>query len=141
MLYLGVLWAWTEGTTPARWVAAKVTLICKKGLATEAQHYRPIFVNPLMYIVFMKVVYWRYASTIMNNLDVYQYATQGRTKLMQCLNLVHAVTAPKSKWKDRYICKLDIAKAFPSVPHALLYHMMSCMGWFAPLLKAFRDAL
>ena len=141
VLYFGVVWAWTEGTTPARWVAAKVTLIYKKGLATEAENYRPIFVNPLMYIVFMKVVYWRYASTIMDNVNVYKYAIQGRTTLMQCVNLVHAVTAPKSKWKDGYICKLDIAKAFPSVPHTLLYHMMRRMGWSAPLLKAFRESM
>ena len=141
VLYLGVVWAWTEGTTPTRWVAAKVTLIYKKGLATEAENYRPIFVNLLMYIVFMKVVYWRYASTIMDNLDIYQYAIRRRTTLMQCLNLVHAVTAPKSKWKDGYICKLDIAKAFPSIPHALLYHMMRRMGWSAPLLKAFWESM
>ena len=48
--------------------------------------------NPLMDVV----VYWRYASLIMGSLDVYQYAARGQTIVMQCLNLIHAVTAPKS---------------------------------------------
>ena len=60
---------------------------------------------------------------------------------MQCLNLVHAVTAHKSKWKDVYICKLDIAKAFPSVPHALLYHMVGHMGWSTSLLRTFQESM
>ena len=141
VLYLGVLWAWKEGTTPAKWVAPKVTLIYKKGLVTEAANYCPIFVNPMMYVVFMKVVYWRYAPLIMDSLDVYQYAVRGRTTLMQCLNLVHAVTAPKSRWKDGCICKLDIVKAFPSVPHVLLYHMMRRMGWSTSLLRAFQESM
>ena len=88
-------WAWTEGTTLAKWVAAKVTLIYKKGLVTEPANYRPILVNPLMYLVFMKVVYWRYTPLIMDSLDVYQYAVRGRTTLMQYLNLVHAVFVPQ----------------------------------------------
>ena len=135
--YLGVLWAWTERTTPAKWVAAGVTLIYKKGLATEAAKYRPIFVNPLMYLVFMKVVYWRYAPLIMDSLDVYLYAVRGSTTFMKIFNLVHAVTALKSRRKDGCICKLDISKAFPGVPHVLFYHMMGRMGWSTSLPRAF----
>ena len=47
----------------------------------------------------------------------------------------------RSKWTGGYICKLDMAKAFPSVPHALPYHMMGRVGWSAPLLKAFRESM
>ena len=90
----------------------------KKGVMTEAVNYGPIFVNPLMYLAFMKIVFWRYAAEIMQSLDEYQYVVKGRTTTMQCLNLVHAVTALGSVWKDGFVCKLDVLGATSSiVPH------------------------
>ena len=141
-LHLVVLWAWKEGTTPANLVATKMTLLYKKGVTTEAVHYRPIFVNPPMYLAFIKIVHWRYATPIMQSPDEYQYAVKERTTTnMRCLNLMHAVMAQGSKWRDRFICKLAVAKASPSVPHPLLFHMMERLGWDKNVLQAFRESL
>ena len=57
----------------------------KKGLATEAANYRPIFVNPLMYLAFMKIVCWKCAAKIMSSLDESQYAVKGRTMALSCM--------------------------------------------------------
>ena len=40
---------------------------------------RPIFVNSLRYLAFMKIVDWRHATKIMQSLDEYHYVVKGRT--------------------------------------------------------------
>ena len=61
----------------------------------------------------------------MDNLDEYQYAVKGWIIAPQCLNLFHAISTLKSPPLERgFVFKLDIAKAFSSLPHMLLYYMM-----------------
>ena len=39
------------------------------------------------------------------------------------------------------MCKLDIAKAFPLVPHVLWYYMIERMGSPTSFLRAFRESM
>ena len=105
------------GHDSGAWGSRKVTRLYKKGTTMEAVSYRSIFVNPLMHLAFMKIVWRRYAIKIIQSLDEHRYVMKGRTTTMRCLNMMHAVRSPRSPRQDGFVCMLDVAKAFPSVPH------------------------
>lgn len=140
-LYLYMLEVWKTGRVPTAWLQTRVALIYKKGDPECASHYRPIFVNTTLYMSFSLLLFKRVRQVLYGLLGPEQYARPRRSTTEQAANLGLYLERHFKKGTPLYVCKLDVAKAFPSVPHALVLSLLDHLGLSSPLLQAYATSL
>ena len=132
-LYLAVCEVWNTGAVPEEWLRSRITLIYKKGDPRLALNYRPISVSPAMYTVLTKLVRIALHDPIDASLSEWQAgARKGRTTTGQAIALWANLA---SSGAPRYVCYLDIAKAFPSAPHRSLLRALQALAAPVQLLQ------
>ena len=118
---------------PTQWSSSQVTLLYKKGSPTSALNYRPISVSGCMYTLFASLLLQAMERPLSQALSPEQAgARKGHTTSAQALNLWATLLQSDN---PSYVCLLDVAKAFPSTPHAAILQALRCIGAPAHLLN------
>ena len=132
-LYLCIVSAWNTGTMPKQWTSSRVSLLYKKGSPASALRYQPISVSGCMYTLFASLLLQAMERPLNQALSPEQAgARKGHTTSAQALNLWSTLLQSDN---PSYLCLLDVAKAFPSTPHAAILQALHCVGAPAHLLN------
>ena len=108
------------------WSDSRITLLYKKGDPRDDSNYRPIAVSSCMYQTPCKLILLRLKKPPTDALSPQQTGgRKGHTTVTQALALWSNTLQFEG---DGYIVLLDIAKAFPSTPHPLLWETMYTPG-------------
>ena len=126
ILYRRVCEVWKQGQMPTEWTKTRISLLYKKGDPRRASNHWPIVVSTCMYQVTMKLSLRRIKKPLTEVLFEHQAGgRRGHTRLSQGIKLwssaLHMPGAPD-------VVLLDIAKAYPSTPHPLLWAALQRVG-------------
>ena len=103
-------------TIPSRWLNNCTTLLYKSGDPTHARNYRSISIAPAMCVVLMKLILETVVPELSSSLVPEQYGTKGKTATRLAILLQDELNL-----KERaFAVFIDVAKAFPRVPHPVL---------------------
>ena len=124
--YRRVCEVWNQGQMPTEWTATSISLLYKKGDPKDASNYHPLAVSTCMYQITTKLILRRIKKPLTEVLSEHQAGGQrGHTTLSQAIKLLSpALSMPGTP----DVVLLDIAKAFPSTPHPLLWAAMQQVG-------------
>ena len=138
ILYQRVKVVWELGILPASWTDTRISLLYKKGDAGDAGNYRPIAVSTRMYQVLCKLMLLRLKTLLTSVLSPCQGGgSKGYTTITQAMTLWSSVLQCDG---EPYVVFLDIAKAYLSTPHALLWETMYTLGVPASMVSLLRRA-
>ena len=126
ILYRRVCELWHQGQMPTEWTDTRISLLYKKGDPRDASHYRPIAVSTCMYQITTKLILRRIKTPLTEVLSKHQAGgRRGHTTLSQAIKLWwSALSMPGTQ----DVVLPDIAKAYPSTPHPLLWAAMQRVG-------------
>ena len=126
-LFQGFLHVWHTQEIPQQWLQSRITLLYKKGDPNAAENYRPITIATPMYVVLTKWLWACIEQPLRASLSHQQAGgRKGRTTTGQAMTMLALLQASPN---PLCVCLVDIAKAFPSVPHPLLYHALRRVGF------------
>ena len=125
VLYHHILEAWHSGTIPVSWTDTTISLLYKKGDPGDAANHRPIAVSTCMYQALCKLMLLRLKSPLTNILSYQGGGRKGHTTITQATALWTNFLQFDG---EPYVVLLDIAKAYPSLPHPLLWETMHRVG-------------
>ena len=138
IFYQHVKVIWESGSLPASWTDTRISLLYKKGDPGDAGNYRPIAVSTCMYQVLCKLMLLRLKTPVTSVLSPCQGGgRKGYTTITQAMTLWSSVLQCDG---EPYVVLLDIAKAYPSTPHALLWETMYTLGVPASMVSLLRQA-
>ena len=126
ILYRRVCEVWHHGQMPTDWTDARISLLYNNGDPRDASNYRPIAVSTCMYQITTKSIVRRIKTPLTEVLSEHQAGgRRGHTTLSQAIKLwSSALNMPETP----DVVLLDIAKAYPSTPHPLLWAAMQQVG-------------
>ena len=117
---------WHQGQMPTEWTDTRISLLYKKGDPRDASNYRPIAVSTCMYQITTKLILRRIKTPLTEVLSEHQAGgRRGHTTLSQAIKLWSSAL---SMLGTPDVVLLDIAKAYPSTPHPLLWAAMQQVG-------------
>ena len=118
---------------PSSWRKGSVVHLAKGGDGDDCPNYRPRTLLPIIDKLFAKLLSERIASVVCQHDQ--QYAFQpGRGTLNPLHNLLAGVQLRTQAKNATYPCVFDAAKAYDSVPHALLLHRLLQCGVTGPAI-------
>jgi exonuclease III len=114
----------SSGTTPSAWSHTFITLLFKKGDPTQWSNYRPIAVTPIFSKLYATVLHnrltnWCEANNIRRAAQTGFRPKRGTTHHAFVLN--HLIETHRHDKKKLYVCFIDLAKAYDSVPRHRLW--------------------
>ena len=116
-------YAWESATIFEEWNAAVVVPVPKKGDLTVMGNYRGIALMPCA----LKIINGIFAERLMSSIVEYRlmdYAQAGfvnrEEAVAQAAALIEIVQRRQAKSQDTWLCFIDLAKAYDSVPHEAL---------------------
>ena len=122
----------TTRCVPSAWRQGVVVHLPKGGDAGDCSNYRPLTLLPVVDKLFAKLLSDRIARAVC--LHDQQYAFRpGRGTLNPLQNLLAVVRRRTQANQATYACFFDAAKAYASVPHALLLHRLIQCGIVGPV--------
>ena len=89
-----------------------------------------------MYVVITKLIFECVAPHLNGSLVPEQYGTKGKAATQQAMLLLQDELHPS---EGAYALFIDVAKAFPSVPHTVLLHMLQRRGVPGHVLAMLHD--
>ena len=118
----------SNGFIPAQWKRSNTILIYKKGDKKDPKNYRPISLQSTMYKIFAAVLARRFAIWAISHKKI-SSTQKGFLPFEGCFEhgfLMHsAIEDSKRSHKDLRLLWLDLKNAFGSVPHHIMWDMMS----------------
>jgi hypothetical protein len=130
------------GIVPTDWKLAKVVPIYKSGDTSKVENYRPVSLLTTANKVLERCVHHHiYEITkldIHKNQHGFMSARSTTSQLLECYNNIY-MNFDQNKQVD--VAFLDFSKAFDSVPHELLIHKLTSLGFNNNLLKWFQNYL
>ena len=122
ILYRRICEVWNQGQMPTQWTDTRISLLYKKGDPRDASNYRPIAISTCMYQITAKLILRRTKKPLTEVLSEHQAGRRrGHTTLSQAIKLWSS--APSMPGAPDVVLP-DIAKAYPSTPHPLLWAAM-----------------
>lgn len=119
-IHKAIEYCWTKAYVPDAWNAAVVVPVPKKGDLTDMNNYRGIALLSTM----MKVLNGIFAKRLMDTivrfrmLDPVQVGFVSREEAVaQASCAVEILDRRRIKGQETYVCFIDLAKAYDSVPH------------------------
>ena len=138
ILYRHVKVVWELGSVSTSWTDTRVSLLYIKGDPGDAGNCRPIAVSSCMYQILCKLMLRRLKAPLTGVLSPCQGGgRKGYTTITQAMTLGSSVLQCDG---EPYVVLLDIAKAYPSIPHALLWETMYTLGVPASMVSLLRQA-
>jgi hypothetical protein len=124
------------GVVPSEWKWANVVPIFKKGDIQDVSNYRPVSLLPVIGKILEKCVHEHIYNILINDINDKQHGFMHQrstaTQLVEFYNDVYN-TVDDNKQVD--IVYLDFTKAFDCIPHTLLLHKLTSLGFSGNLLR------
>ena len=138
-LYEGVLEVWRTGDIPQQWLRPEVVLMYKKGDPDRPENYRPIAVTNSIYRVIMKL-YRPCLQRLVHRVAIpEQYGSRPlHTATEQAANLVNSLHERQTEGREPFVVLLDVAKAFSSTIHEVIFSILNHAGLSPNYVTAFR---
>ncbi len=131
-----------QGKVPKEWKEAIVTPIYKKGIKSLAANYRPISLTSVVCRTFESIIH-KYLIRYLNQNQLISKAQHGfiknRSTLTQHLTLLNELTINYEKSVTTTIVYLDFQKAFDSVSHRKLIHILQHIKVHPSLILWIKD--
>ena len=135
----------TKRIVPKQWKRYRTTLILKahkENLAHDISSWRPIAVLDTSYRLFTKILNTRLTSWIqngnlINNCQKAILASDGCTEHNSYINSLKQYAIASNSYL--HLCWIDIADAFPSVPHELIWHTLHMLGLDSDIIALFSE--
>jgi hypothetical protein len=124
-----------SGTVPDEWKWANVVPIFKKGAKNDVTNYRPISLLPVIGKILEKCIHDQIYSVLVNDININQHGfMHHRSTATQLIDFYHNVYSNIDHNKQVDIVYLDFSKAFDCIPHSLLIHKLTSMGFSGNIL-------
>ena len=138
ILYQHVKVVWESGSLPTSWTDSRISLLYKKGDPGDAGNYHPIAVSSCMYQILCKLMLLRLKAPLTGVLSPCQGGgRKGYTTITQAMTLWSSVLPFDG---EPYVVLLNIAKAYPSTPHALPWETLYTLAVPASMVSLLRQA-
>ena len=136
-VYQAVLEVWVTGEIPQHWLEGRITLLYKRGDPSQAANYRPIAVSGAMYLILAQLLLGALKDPIEQSLSARQAGgKKGKTPAQHALAMLTRLHAKDNE--EAYVCLIDIAKAYPSMPHPAITYALQATGTPQHLIKMIR---
>ena len=138
-LHEGVLEVCRTGGIPEQWLRSEVVLMYKKGDRDHSENYLPIAVANNIYGVIMKLYRTRLQRLVYRVASPEQYGSRPlHTVTEQAANLVNPLHQHEMEGRHPFVFLLDVAKAFPSTIHEVIFSIVNHAGLPPNYVTAFR---
>ena len=138
-LYEGLLEVWRTGDIPQHCLRPEVVSMNKKGDPDRPENYRPIAVTNSIYRVIMKLCSPCLQCLVDWVVGPEQYGSRPlHTANEQAATLVNTLHEHEMEGREPFVVLLDVAKAFPSTIHEVIFPILNHDGPPPKYLTAFR---
>ena len=138
-IYEGVKEVWKTGDIPTEWLRSETVLFYKKGDPARPENYRPIAITNTIYRVIMKLLRKVISRATDGTLAKNQYGGRATfTATEQAMNLQHAAERQHGEGGRPIVVLLDVAKAFPSIPHEAIHKVLQKLACPQPIAAMIR---
>ncbi|KAL1282810.1 hypothetical protein QQF64_001613 [Cirrhinus molitorella] len=125
--------AWQKGVIPKAWRRAGGILIPKEKDSAAIGQFRQISLLNVEGKIFFKVLAQRLSTYLQRNnfidTSVQKAGIQGFSGCMEHANMIwHQIQSAKKERRDLHVIFLDLANAFGSVPHGILWTAFNYFG-------------
>lgn len=113
---------------PKQWKDGTIVMVFKEGNKFMPENYRPITLLNCIYKIFTNIIKDKMMKIIISNGIIGNYQagfmpnTNANNNIKTLVNIIESCNASK---KEIHVLKLDIAKAFDSVEHELIYNALN----------------
>ena len=128
------------GIYPNNWKTAKVTPLFEKGLKSDPNNYRPIYVIPIISKVFERIVYnqlFRYLDDNKLLLGCQPGFRSVHCMLTALLEATHAWPVNIDNGLLNGVVFIDLTKVFDTIDHEIILRKMSYLGVDQAAIKWF----
>ena len=137
-VYQAILEGWVTGEVRKPWLEARITLLYEKGDPSQAANYKPIPVSGAMYLILARLLLGALKDRIEQSLSArHAGGKRGETPAQHALAMLASLHAKDNE--EAYVCLIDIAKAYPSMPHPAITFSLQAIGTPQHLIDMIRD--
>ena len=129
-------------TCPSKRKIAKIKLLFKKGIKTEAKNFRPISLLPLISKKIEKSIHYQTQDYLQRNglLCIYQSGFRANHSTDTCLSrLADMILNVVDDGKHTGMNLIDLQKAFDTLDHTILLEKMKCIGFSNKTIRWFHS--
>ena len=125
-----------SGELPIIWLKANVVPVYKKGDKQLVENYRPVSLLCICGKIMERAVFNIVFPQIKDQIHHLQHGfVKGRSTVTQLVTVFHEISSILDGSGQVDMLYLDFCKAFDSVSHRLLIHMLQSFGFHSHLLN------